>query len=291
MKDCPEFQKIPLNRIDLAVPKPQNTSELYYRQPKEPVYLSTPKNINVEANNFKFFTKTNITPALMTQLKQPVPKVNVVPSSNYPEQPLSTYGQQYGRLPSQVSNYIHLAQVNNILPTGRPFIPTGSISTISEIPFSQYSKILLNDPDELEIPEEPEELEEPEAPEAPPEPPGIGRQKSPRTLALEETIKPMGKTKRQIINEIKRTLADLEQTNPNKYLDILSKNPKVGYSSNTLNQQNSLEQLLALFNNVMNKVMEQEEQRFGEEVVEVQGVSGMEAVSGMEEVSGMEALD
>jgi hypothetical protein len=285
MKDCPEFGKIPLNRIDLAVPKAQNTSELFYRQPKEPVYLSVPKNINTEANNFKFFTKRDITPALMTQLKQPVPKVNVVPSSNYPEQPLSTYGQQYGRLPSQVSNYIHLAQVNNILPTGRPFIPTGSISTISEIPFSQYSKILLNDPDELEIPEEPEEPEAPpEAPEAP-EAPGIGRQKSPRTLALEETIKPMGKTKRQIINEIKRTLADLEQTNPNKYLDILSQNPKVGYSSNTLNQQNSLEQLLALFNNVMNKVMEQEEQRFGEEVMEV------EAVSAMEPVSGMEALD
>jgi hypothetical protein len=286
MKDCPEFGKIPLNRIDLAVPKAQNTSELFYRQPKEPVYLSVPKNINTEANNFKFFTKRDITPALMTQLKQPVPKVNVVPSSNYPEQPLSTYGQQYGRLPSQVSNYIHLAQVNNILPTGRPFIPTGSISTISEIPFSQYSKILLNDPDELEIPEEPEEPEAPpEAPEAPPEAPGIGRQKSPRTLALEETIKPMGKTKRQIINEIKRTLADLEQTNPNKYLDILSQNPKVGYSSNTLNQQNSLEQLLALFNNVMNKVMEQEEQRFGEEVMEV------EEVSAMEPVSGMEALD
>ena len=286
-KDCPEFGKIPLNRIDLAVPKPQNTSELYYRQPKEPVYLSVPKNINTEANNFKFFTKTDITQPLMTQLKQPVPKVNVVPSSNYPEQPLSTYGQQYGRLPSQVSNYIHLAQVNNILPTGTPFIPTGSISTISEIPFSQYSKILLDDPDELEIPEEPEEAEEAEALETPeaPEAPGIGRQKSPRTLALEETIKPMGKTKRQIINEIKRTLADLEQTNPNKYLDILSQNPKVGYSSNTLNQQNSLEQLLALFNNVMNKVMEQEEQRFGEEVMEV------EAVSAMEEVSGMEALD
>jgi hypothetical protein len=95
----------------------------------------------------------------------------------------------------------------------------------------------------------------------------------------------MGKTKRQIINEIKRTLADLEQANPNKYLDILSQNPKVGYSSNTLNQQNSLEQLLALFNNVMNKVMEQEEQRFGEEVMEV------EEVSAMEPVSGMEALD
>jgi hypothetical protein len=287
MKDCPEFGKIPLNRIDLAVPKPQNTSELYYRQPKEPVYLSTPKNINTEANNFKFFTKRDITPALMTQLKQPVPKVNVVHYQNFPEQPLSTYGQQYGRLPSQVSNYIHLAQVNNILPTGTPFIPTGSISTISEIPFSQYSKILLDDPDELEIPEEPEEAEEAEALETPeaPEAPGIGRQKSPRTLALEETIKPMGKTKRQIINEIKRTLADLEQTNPNKYLDILSQNPKVGYSSNTLNQQNSLEQLLALFNNVMNKVMEQEEQRFGEEVMEV------EEVSAMEEVSGMEALD
>jgi hypothetical protein len=287
MKDCPEFGKIPLNRIDLAVPKAQNTSELFYRQPKEPVYLSVPKNINTEANNFKFFTKRDITPALMTQLKQPVPKVNVVPSSNYPEQPLSTYGQQYAKIPSQVSNYIHLAQVNNILPTGRPFIPTGSISTISEIPFSQYSKILLNDPDELEIPEEPEEPEEPEALETPeaPEAPGIGRQKSPRTLALEETIKPMGKTKRQIINEIKRTLADLEQANPNKYLDILSQNPKVGYSSNTLNQQNSLEQLLALFNNVMNKVMEQEEQRFGEEVMEV------EEVSAMEEVSGMEALD
>ena len=275
MKDCPEFGKIPLNRIDLAVPKAQNTSELYYRQPKEPVYLSVPKNINTEANNFKFFTKRDITPALMTQLKQPVPKVNVVPSSNYPEQPLSTYGQQYGRLPSQVSNYIHLAQVNNILPTGTPFIPTGSISTISEIPFSQYSKILLDDPDELEIPE---------APEAP----GIGRQKSPRTLALEETIKPMGKTKRQIINEIKRTLADLEQTNPNKYLDILSQNPKLGYTINTLNQQNSLEQLIALFDNVMNKIIEQEQERFGEEVMEVQGV---EEVSGMEAVSAMEALD
>ena len=288
MKDCPEFEKIPLNRIDLAVPKAQNTSELFYRQPKEPVYLSTPKNINTEANNFKFFTKRDITPALMTQLKQPVPKVNVVSSSNYSEQPLSTYGQQYAKLPSQVSNYIHLAQVNNILPNGRPFIPTGSISTISQIPFSEYSKILLNDPDELEEPEEPEEPEAPEAleaPEAPPEPPGIGRQKSPRTLALEAKIKPVGKTKRQIINEIKRNLADLEQTNPNKYLEILSQIPKVGYSSNTLNQQNSLEQLIALFDNVMNKVMEQEEERFGEEVMEV------EEVSAMEEVEGMEALD